>query len=307
MTKILDLQKALELGRVSAGLVYVNSMPQVRQGKRNDFMVGKFVNGSDSVEFKIWEERTFKTVLNHGVGIYEVEVEGSEFNGSYLTVRKINVSSDKTVKSSDFLAALPKELIDNLQARAYKAAQAAGVSDKAIKLLDELLNAPELDGRFFVEGAAVSHHDNQVRGLAHHSFKMLEILATILTQHPNLQAQADLLALGVTLHDVGKVWEYDELSMSEYWYSNHRARGLEYLAMKKDLIMANYDEKFYRQMQAIIIGHHGDYGDRPETVACAIVHFIDTLESQVTGMLEDLNRSVDNRIFIKDWGYLAGF
>lgn len=305
--EILNLQKALELGRVSAGLVYVNNMPQVRQGKKNDFMVGKFVNGASSVEFKIWEERTFKTVLNHGIGIYEVEVEGSEFNGSYLTVRRINISTDKTVKNSDFLQALPVELIANLQKKAYEQAKAAGVSDKGLELLDTLLHAPELDGRFFLEGAAISHHDNQIRGLAHHSFKMLEILATILTQHEELKAQADLLALGVTLHDVGKVWEYNELSMSEYWYSNHRARGLEYLAFKKDLIVAAYDEKFYRQMQAIIMGHHGDYGDRPTTIACAIVHYIDTLESQVTGMLEDLNRSVDNRIFIKDWGYLAGF
>ena len=49
---ILDLQKALELGLVSNGSVYISSMPQVRQGKRNDFMVGKFVRGANSVEFK---------------------------------------------------------------------------------------------------------------------------------------------------------------------------------------------------------------------------------------------------------------
>lgn len=305
--EILDLQRAMELGRVSVGLVYINNMPQIRQGKRNDFMVGKFVNGTTSVEFKIWEERNFKTVLNHGIGIYEVEVEGSEFNGSYLTVRSLNVSTDKSVKSSDFLAAIPAEIITDLQKTAYAQAKTAGVSDKAIKLLDDLLHAPELNGRFFLEGAAISHHDNQVRGLAHHSFKMLQILSTILPQHIELQAQADLLAIGVTIHDIGKVWEYNELSMSEFWYSNHRARGLEYLAFKKDIIVSAYDEKFYRQLQAIIMGHHGDYGDRPTTVACAIVHFIDTLESQVTGMLEDLGRSVDNRIFIKDWGYLAGF
>ena len=304
---ILDLQKALELGLVSNGSVYISSMPQVRQGKRNDFMVGKFVRGANSVEFKIWEERTFKTVLNHGVGIYDVEVEGSEYNDSYLTVRRIAFSSDKTVKASDFLAALPEELINDLQKKAYARAQEVGVSDKAIALLEELLHDPSLEGRFFLEGAAVSHHDNQIRGLAHHSFKMLEILGTILSQQPELKAQADLLTLGVVLHDVGKVWEYDNLSMGEYWYSNHRARGLEFLAEQKAKIIAAYDEKFYRQLQAIIIGHHGEYGDRPTTVACAIVHYIDTLESQVTGMLEDLQRSVDNRIFVKDWGYLAGF
>lgn len=304
---ILNLHKALELGRVSVGLVYINNMPQIRQGKRNEFMAGKFVNGALSVEFKIWEERTFRTVLNHGIGIYEVEVEGSEFNGSYLTVRKINVCTDKSVKSSAFLAALPEDLISNLQKEAYQQAELAGVSHKALQLLDELLQAPELEGRFFFEGAAISHHDNQIRGLAHHSFKMLQILATILHQHTELKSHADLLALGVTLHDIGKVWEYNDLAMSEFWYSNHRARGLEYLATKKDLIFAAYDEKFYRQLQSIIIGHHGDYGDRPTTIACAIVHYIDTLESQVTGMLEDLARSVDNRIFIKDWGYLAGF
>lgn len=304
---ILDLKKALELGRVSCGSVLINHQPQIRSGKRNDFMLGRFVNGADSVEFKIWEERTYRPVLNHGVGIYQVEVEGSEYNGSYLTVRKIGIESDKNIKMSDFLQALPEETILNLKADAYTAAAAAGVTQKALDLLDDLLNDPELEGRFWLEGAAVRHHDNQVRGLAHHSLKMLEILATLLKRQPLLQAHADLLAIGVVLHDIGKVWEYDNLTMSEYWYSNHRARGLEYLACRKDKIIGTYDEKFYRHLQAIILGHHGDFGDRPTTVACAVVHYIDTLESQVTGMLEELQRSPDERIFIKDWGYLAGF
>ena len=87
--EILDLTTATELGRVSSGLVLINEEPDIRQGKRNEFMVGNFMTPQGSCQFKIWEERTFAIVRDTGPGIYEVNVEGSEYNGIYLTVRRI--------------------------------------------------------------------------------------------------------------------------------------------------------------------------------------------------------------------------
>ena len=154
------------------------------------------------------------------------------------------------------------------------------------------------------EGAAIRHHDNKVGGLVWHTTKMLRILAAVLRNNPELVASADLLALSVFVHDIGKVFEYDQLEMGEHWYAGHRIRGIEFLTKYSDLIIETYDESFYRQVQSAIAGHHGDYGDRPTTVNAAIVHYIDTLESQVTGLIQEMQRSLDGRVLMRDWGYL---
>ena len=49
--KIVDLRAALEKDNKTSGLVYINEVPQVRSGRKNDYMVGRFYQDSQSVEF----------------------------------------------------------------------------------------------------------------------------------------------------------------------------------------------------------------------------------------------------------------
>ena len=302
---ILDLEHAIEKDVDSYGTVLIAQPPQVRSGKKNDFMIGTFLTPQGSAEFKIWEERTFATVQEHGVGIYDVETTGSEFNGAiYLTVRRIQPSTDSSLKNTDFLPQLPRERLSSFWKEVSSKLMERGVSYKCWKLIQEILNDPELEGRFFLEGAAIYYHDNKVGGLVYHTSKMLNLLAALLENEPDLKASADLLCCGMALHDIGKVFEYRDLGPGKYWYANHRIRGIEFIARHKDEIIEAYDEDFYRQLQCIIAEHHGEYGDRPTTIAAAIVHFIDTAESQITGLLESQIENQGKRVRNSDWGWL---
>ena len=307
--EILDLRDALEIDKKSSGLVFINEQPQVRSGRKNDFMVGRFYQDGQSIEFKIWEERTYEIVVTKGTGIYQVDVTGSEFNGAYLTVRRIQPYEDDEVTPTDFLSRVPDDAFNKTLEEAQRAIRNCGASDSCFQLIKELTHAPELEGRYWIEAAAIRQHDNVVRGLAFHSFKMLRILAAVLEDNAYLQQHVDLLAVGIVIHDIGKVFEYNMIQISDTWYANHRIRGIEFLAKYKDRIIELYDERFYRQLQAIIAGHHGSYGDRPTTHAAVVVHYIDTLESQVQGLTEDfMNLSgEENKIYHKEWGFLEGF
>lgn len=303
--QILDLESALEKGKASEGSVYINAVPVVRSGKKNDFMVGRFLYREQSVEFKIWNESTFDTVVRNGVGIYDVEVTGDEFNGAvYLTVRKISPTANSSLRKTDFLDQIPQEQIRTNWTSVLEDLTTLGVSYRCWRVIEKIIRDPEIEERFMTEGAAIRHHDNKVGGLVWHTTKMLRILAAVLRNNPELVASADLLALSVFVHDIGKVFEYDQLEMGEHWYAGHRIRGIEFLTKYSDLIIETYDESFYRQVQSAIAGHHGDYGDRPTTVNAAIVHYIDTLESQVTGLIQEMQRSLDGRVLMRDWGYL---
>ncbi len=299
---ILDINKALEVGRISYGTVLINTDPQIRKGKRNEYMVGDFMTPDGTVQFKIWEERTFALVRDVGIGIYDVEVEGSDFNGPYLTVRRIT-ETQEAWKPHDFLPAVPREELRQFWRSLRNKLGLFGVSEKAWQILELILADSEIDGRFVIEGAAIYYHDNKIGGLMNHTGKMLNILVAILENLPALQESADLLFLGISLHDIGKVFEYRDLGLGEYWYANHRVRGIELLAKYKEAIFNAYDERFYRQIQSIISGHHGDFGDRPTSVAAAIVHYIDSLESQVTGLIESQEGN-NGRFRYADWGWL---
>ncbi len=303
--EIIDLQTATTKDLVSTGYVLINNPPALRKGKRNEYMVGQFTDKNGQVEFKVWEAHIYAPILAHGNGIYQATVQGSEFNGVYLTVQKIQPVYDDSVKISDFLPRIPTDYLLSFWRKTLGKLSELGVSHNCFQTVKTLLAAPELEQRFMVEGAAMRHHDNKLGGLAHHTTKMLNILAAILENNPPLKASADLLAFSIIVHDIGKVWEYNNLSEGEYWYVNHRVRGVEFLAKYKDLIVESFDETFYRQVQAVIAGHHGEYADRPQTVAAAIVHFIDNLESQVTGLVEDMQMPHSNeRIRYIEWGYL---
>lgn len=302
--EILDIKKATELDYVSGGAVLINAEPQIRSGKKNDFMVGTMMTADGTAEFKIWEERTYDVVREHGPGIYEVEVCGSDYNGVYLTVRRIKLSTDPKLSIHDFLPSIPMKRLTTLWNDVSKKLTALGVSFDCWKMIESMIKDPELGGRFYIEGAAVMHHDNKIGGLVHHTSKMLNYLATLLENQPELKDVADLLCMGIFLHDIGKVFEYNNLTPGEYWYANHRVRGIEFLSKYKEQVIGCYDEEFYRQLQSIISGHHGEYGDRPTTVAAGIVHYIDTLESQVTGLVEEQLSVPGSKLRYADWGWI---
>jgi len=270
-------------------------------------MIGNFVYKDQQVEFRIWEPNIFKAVTDNGPGVYDAEVIGNSFNDKvYLTVRSIAPSLSDNIKKSDFLMSIPPIILEANWQRVRERLSELGVSDKCWSLIDDVINDPELDGRFQTEGAAIRYHDNIIGGLMHHTTKMLRILSSLLENNPELLASSDLLCFSIVVHDIGKVFEYDNLEVAPYWYSSHRVRGIEFLTKYAERVVENYGEEFYRQVQSVIAGHHGEYGDRPTTVAAAIVHYIDTMESQVTRLIQELQTSEDGRIYDRDWGFLHG-
>ncbi|HHU12114.1 MAG TPA: HD domain-containing protein [Clostridiaceae bacterium] len=302
---IIDLKNALVKDTVSRGSVFVSEPAQVRSGRKNDFAVGQFCDKNVQVDFKIWDEVTFLPLIKNGPGVYDTEVVGSEYNDQkYLTVRSIQPSTSGYTKA-DFLDAIPDFMLEANWRDVFSDLKQLGLSDTCMQLINSTIEDPSLDSRFKTEGAAIRHHDNKIGGLFHHTTKMLRLLATIIQNNPELSASIDLLTYGIVVHDIGKVFEYDNLTVSDTWYASHRIRGIELLASLKDAIISAFDEPFYRQVQSIIAEHHGEYGDRPNTVAAAIVHYIDLLESQVTGIIQ-MQQAPGNeeRLLTRDWGYL---
>lgn len=304
MHDILDLKKAMEKGNRARGLVYIKEKPEMRSGKRNDYMNGFFHLKEKDYPFRVWESDVYDIILEYGTGIYIVDTVGSEFRGAYLTVTNIDIYPGTAITQDDFLAGIPRHRLEQTLADVATELMQRGTTEKCWELIDYTLRHADLEDRFMVEGAAIRHHDNIVGGLAHHTIKMLRILSALLINNPQLIESADLLTYAIVMHDIGKVFEYRDLTTSEYWYANHRVRGIEFLSHLKDEIIARYDEEFYRQVQSVIAGHHGLYGDHPTTVAATIVHYVDMLESQTTELVSQQLAAPGDRLRHPDFGFL---
>ncbi len=302
--QIINLKEAINNGVSAAGLIYVNSEPQIRPG-RKDYVLGDLMCKGHIVQFRSWEDDVLEILKEHGKGIYLAKTIGQEYKSlNYINIRSLDLYVGDAVTEEDFQDRIPSGELEENWTDILGQLQERGLSDVCVQLINDVLNDPELDGRFFKEGDAVKHHDNQIGGLWNHSSKMLRILLALLDNNQELLPAIDLMTFSIVAHDIGKVFEYDALSMSEHWYANHRVRGIEFLVKYRERIFESYSEEFYRQVQAVIAGHHGEYGDRPTTVAAVIVHYIDSLESQTTELLREQEASPQSKFISPGFGYL---
>ena len=140
--------------------------------------------------------------------------------------------------------------------------------------------------RFMMEFAAVSHHDNCCSGLLAHTTKVVR-LANMLKMYPALMERCspDLLFISCALHDLGKVREYSEGTMSKWGtVLSHNTFGVMMLAENEEMIITSMGERFYCELLAVVTQHHGEYGERPRTLAAYVVHLLDALEANLTSL-----------------------
>ena len=64
--------------------------------------------------------------------------------------------------------------------------------------------------------------------------------------------------------------------------------GVLILEPHKDDIIHLMGKDFYMDLLAIISQHHGEWGERPRTVASVVVHLLDSLESSISTINEML-------------------
>lgn len=157
----------------------------------------------------------------------------------------------------------------------------------------ELLNVLLSQGvfaKFKTEFAASKVHDAQKHGLMHHTLKMVDIYNKVKVMYPKLYRKLDnnFMVIAIVLHDVGKIYEYEDGKRTKYSYGTHHLFGIEIIHNHKDYIISRFGEDFYYRLQSVILQHHGEFGERPQTIEAYVIHLIDMLESRMQMLEESL-------------------
>lgn len=273
------------------GYVYIKNY-SVQPTKNGGSYIGGNLEAKGSLPFKVWSNANCFAEMsnnNYSETICLVDARVNVFGGVYSLIlescQAVDMRNFEYAESDFYQERYNKDTYWNNLCNTLK----KHVSENAYKVF-ELIVSGDVKDAFLLEFAAVSHHDAYVSGLLAHTTKVVK-LATVIKMYPEITriVGTDLLFLGCALHDIGKTREYHNGVMSEEGKRiSHLTSGILLLEEHKNDIVELMGNDFYIDLLSVISQHHGEYGERPRTVASAVINQIDCLDAHLTTLNEML-------------------
>ena len=288
---ILDL-KNLKAGMLISGESVLVKDYSILTYKKNDelkpYVKGLVSSKGVDVEFVVWDYDLIEKFKSNNYLNVVVNIWGD----SSMYQDKINLKLSRVEIAEGILPEMLMASYDVVALTEEFYTFINGLSPK-IKTITDALFASDIGKRFFIEFAVSKMHDAAIGGVLNHTLKMLKITKILFDNDSRLEnvVNKDLLYLGVISHDVGKVYEYYNGARTSTSFVTHNTSGVEMLHDIKDLIVDCYVLVFYNHLIAIVMGHHGQYGEPPQTVWAYIVHLVDMLESKTTGIVDAIEKN----------------
>lgn len=295
--KFIDNIKNIPVGNSIEGDFLVKEVSEVNCANGTLAYFLTLANPNGDYKAKIWDSYILFSGLNANIiksssdlVSKAISIKGliKEYKGVHeISVTSCVVYADGEVDITDFMQSLNYHQIQ----KDFTSVLKRNCSDEVMGALGVVLNRNGTFDRFMKGVAAVSHHDAIIGGLINHTTKMLKILEVVVSNDTALIPYKDILFLGCALHDIGKIYEYTELGgYAPLGFVDHKAFGIEMLTECKSEMLKYISEDVYYRTVSIILGHHGEFGERPHTIYAKIIHLIDMLDSQTTGIMEAVSQ-----------------
>lgn len=162
-------------------------------------------------------------------------------------------------------------------------------------LTEVLLRALEIADGFEEARAAMKNHHAYACGLLEHTYSMARLGVMIgqhyATYYPGL-IRVDLILAGVLLHDIGKVWEYNQVDGSVTDVGElvgHIGTGVEIIT-RAMADTGTTDPDLGLELRHLVLSHHGrkEFGSpvEPKTAEAILLSRLDDLDSRM-GMVAE--------------------
>lgn len=269
---------------------------------------GSYFNGvlkaQGALDFKVWGGSLYDKLEAEdykGVPVF-ITGEVNVWNGSISLILTSVVAVDPNEIGVDVTLLDPTNYDLDANEKEFYKLMKTELSEDAFELFKLIYN--KIRPQFRQEYAAVTIHDASRGGLLAHTLKMLRLLKTTWGNYPNMREHVnkDIVFLGMAIHDMGKILEYNNGTRTDIAFATHNFLGQEILfEFKKDIVegfeittkpandikfIEPLGVDFYYRLQAVIQQHHGEFGEPCHTVESYIVHMVDLFESRMQ-MLEE--------------------
>jgi 3'-5' exoribonuclease len=171
------------------------------------------------------------------------------------------------------------------------------ITDGHLKaLLEAFFSDGEFARRFALAPAARTIHHNCVGGLLEHTLEVIALCRKLAALYPQ-QIQTDLLLTGAILHDIGKIEEYRQDSIS--FDFTDRGKLVGHISIGKEMLdqkladLPDFPPALKLELEHMILTHHGmrEWGspEVPKTIhAFALFHadLVSARMNQFLGIME---------------------
>lgn len=290
-TPVIDLTKLTD-GQPVSGLVCVKSYTKRAYGDgKKHFIVGDLMQGETQMAFKIWEGALVDIFAQYDYANHIVVVNGvmTSYQGRLeLKISGISNPTPQDLAEHPAESFMPSADIGTLWVEFSEVINS--LPPKEIQALSIIFGEENLYDVFKTAHAAAGFHDALRGGLLNHTLKMLRIAKTLYENDIRLAGyvRPEQMYIAVILHDIGKVREMKEGVYTPLSYVTHHAFGIEMLVRHEKELVPLLGQDYYYQLMAVILEHHGEFECRPRTLLSYLVHLVDMLDSQTTGVLDRL-------------------
>ena len=284
--------------------IFLISQPQLRTTSKGDYYIAAFLSDrTGRLNGRMWSasEAIYNSLPSEGF----VKVRGrTEMyqNSMQLVIDAIRPVEITEVQLDEFMPSTENDVTE-MWNRVLKVLDT--VKNPHLKnLIKAFLDDKELMQMFRIAPAAIVLHHAYIGGLLEHTLSLLELAQRILPHYPELDA--DLIVIGLFLHDIGKTSELDYNISFKYSDQGrligHIVKGSLLTEEKIRQLNESADKQFPRVLADcllhIIVSHHGirEFGCPvlPSTPEAFAVHYMDNLDSKIALTLGEIKKDTTN-------------
>ncbi len=220
-----------------------------------------------------------------------VKVRGQviDYKGRHhLSVEKIRPVKEDDVFDRESLTAKAPQAAEEYYADIV--AFVASIENPPLqKLLHDIFADEDIRERFLnAAGGKLWHHD-YIGGLAQHTCQVARICSQLSKLYPQLQY--DLLIAGALLHDIGKVFEYENKGVIDFTTEGrllgHIAMGFHFVARRIDA-QTQFPQNLRQALLHLILSHQGTHEQGspvlPMTREAMLLYFADQIDAQLNAL-----------------------
>lgn len=262
-----------------------------------DFLDLKFKDATGQVAAKMWQ--TSADALAH-ISVPSpvwVHARVDEFQGRpQLVVEKVEAytPTDEEFRALIPTSAWPAHLLwEEIRTHLRREIQDAALW----QLVEAVLEHPEVVANAPTTPAATRNHHAYRAGLAEHMLSMLRLASGVVRhyeQYYPVPIHRGLVAAGILLHDLGKIWELSG-DLDAQYTDEGRLLGHIFMAARWVEEIAKplgTPRGIVVELQHLILSHHGElaYGSpkRPKTLEAMVLHHIDKLDADMNQWMSQL-------------------
>ena len=251
---------------------------------------------SGRVKAVMWDPPTGSEAVQQDEVVF-VRGSVSDYHGPQVVVSDIRKLDPEKVNRAFFQAVSERDIGEMIAE--LKAVIEEDIKDSHLKaLLETFFSDSEFARLYASSPAARTIHHNYVGGLLEHTLEMIAVCRTMVGLYP--QIRADLLLTGAILHDIGKIEEYRQDSIS--FDFTDRGKLVGHISIGKEMLnsrlaaLPDFPEDLKLELEHMMLTHHGkrEWGspEVPKTIHAFALYHADLVSARMNQFVKIMEKHV---------------